>query len=112
MDKQITITQYSSDSEEDLDTYSAREVNQGVDKVEVYWWGVRVWISGPTLRTIGAGVSIGGIWIPEPLISKVVATLGVLIATSSGGIVFNSSPHLAIPGTPLHKLNFWGVSFQ
>ncbi|MBG9979602.1 hypothetical protein [Facklamia lactis] len=79
MDKQITITRYSSDSEEDLDTYSAKEINQGIDKVEVYWWGVRVWISGPTLKTIGAGVSIGGIYIP---------------------------------GTPLHKLNFWGASFQ
>lgn len=65
-------------------------------------------------RGLVLGVAIGGIWLPEPLVSKVVATLGAATSALPGGIVFNSSPHLAVlvPGSLGAGLNFWGVSFQ
>lgn len=67
-----------------------------------------------SLNTIGAGITIGCIWIPEPFVSKVLATVGAVISMSPGGVVFNSSPHLAqlVPGNLGSGLNFWGFSFQ
>ena len=112
-DKEITITQYTEDSGAPR-SYAASEpqYNEGINQVQVYWWGVRVWLSGSTVRNIGQGVTIAGIWIPEPLVSKVLATAGVVLSVAPGGIVFNTSPHLAIPGTPLSALSFWGLEFQ
>lgn len=95
-------------------TLRAASYKEGINQVKVYWWGVRVWLSKTTVNTIGAGITIGGIWIPEPFVSKVLATVGVVIGMSPGGVVFNSSPHLAqlVPGSLGSGLNFWGFSFQ
>jgi len=95
-------------------TLRAASYKEGINQVKVYWWGVRVWLSKTTVNTIGAGITIGGIWIPEPFVSKVLATVGAVIGISPGGVVFNSSPHLAqlVPGNLGSGLNFWGFSFQ
>lgn len=50
-------------------------------------WGIEVYISKSTINAIGAGVSIGGIWIPEPVVSKVLSSVGVVVALCPGGIV-------------------------
>ncbi|MDR1606691.1 MAG: hypothetical protein LBS41_06230 [Streptococcaceae bacterium] len=76
---------------------------EGSNYVHLYWWGLRIGISRSTLMYVGGGVGIAGIWIPEPLISKIIATLGAVTALAPGGIVFNSTPGLA---------NFWGVEWQ
>lgn len=64
---------------------------EGVNKVETYWWGVRVFLSRSTLQYIGGGVAIGGLWIPEALASKIASTLGVAIGLAPGGVVFDST---------------------
>ncbi|MDG2979036.1 hypothetical protein KNP65_03670 [Latilactobacillus curvatus] len=76
---------------------------EGSNYVHVYWWGLRIGISKSTLHYIGAGVTIGGIWVPEPVVSKVLSTLGVVATLAPGGIVFNSTPPIA---------TFWGPEFQ
>ena len=76
---------------------------EGSNYVHIYWWGLRIGISRSTLQVIGGGVGIAGIWIPEPLVSKIIATAGAVTALSPGGVVFNSTPGLA---------NFWGVEWQ
>ena len=95
-------------------TLRAASYKEGINQVKVYWWGVRVWLSKSTVNAIGAGVTIGGVWIPEPLVSKVLSTAGAVIGASPGGVVFNSSPHLAklVPGNLGSGLNFWGFSYQ
>lgn len=87
----------------DNDNGSMLRFREGSNYVHVYWWGLRIGISRTTLHAIGAGITIGTIWIPEPTITKVLATLGVLAGVSPGGIVFNSTPPIA---------TFWGSEFQ
>ncbi len=76
---------------------------EGSNYVHVYWWGLRIGLSKSTVNGIGTGVAIGGVWIPEPTVSKILASLGILAAASPGGIVFNSTPPIAV---------FWGAEFQ
>ncbi|MFQ6324129.1 hypothetical protein [Lactococcus garvieae] len=76
---------------------------EGSNYVHVYWWGLRIELSKITINYIGGGVAIGGIWVPEPIVSKILATLGVAIGLAPGGIVFNSTPGIA---------NFWGAGWQ
>ncbi|GAA0462958.1 hypothetical protein [Alkalibacillus silvisoli] len=64
---------------------------EGVNDIEIYWWGVRVYLSKSTVNTLAGGLAIGGIWIPEPLVSKVLATLGVIGTQVPGGIWFEAS---------------------
>lgn len=59
----------------------------GTSKLVFYWWGVDIYLSKNVVNYIGAGVSIAGIWIPHPLVSKGVSTLGVGIGMCPGGIV-------------------------
>lgn len=87
----------------------AARFKNGVNKIKVYWWGIRVWLSRNTVRAIGAGVTIAGIWIPEGVVSKVAATLGVVIALCPGGIRFDTNPVVA--AIPL-ALKIWNVKFQ
>ncbi|SEI49027.1 hypothetical protein SAMN02910453_0524 [Lachnospiraceae bacterium A10] len=62
---------------------------EGVTKVVVHWWGLSVYLSKSTIKAIGAGTTVAGIWMPEPVISKVLATLGVGVAFCPGGIAFD-----------------------
>lgn len=58
----------------------------GRNGVEYYWWGVKVLLSQRTVQFIGAGISIAGVWIPEPVVSKLAATLGIAVALAPGGV--------------------------
>lgn len=83
---------------------------QGVTKVEAHWYGFRVWLSRDTVRAIGGGIGIAGVWIPEPVVSKVFATIGgVTAAFAPGGIVFNYTP-VPVPGFPAGAV--WGFEWQ
>lgn len=67
----------------------AARFNEGVTKIAFHWWGATIYLSKTTINVIGAGASIGGIWIPEPVVSKILSTLGVAVALCPGGIVFD-----------------------
>lgn len=63
--------------------------SEGVTKMKLHWWGATIYLSKTTINRVGAGVAIGGIWIPEPVLSKVLSTLGVVASLVPGGIVFD-----------------------
>ena len=67
----------------------ARSYNEGVTKIDFHWWGATIYLSKTTIHVIGAGVTIGGIWIPEPVVSKILSTLGVVVTLCPGGIAFD-----------------------
>ena len=96
-----------STSSDEIQAFAFKE---GVTKVEAHWYGLRVWASRTTLGVVGGGVGIAGIWIPEPIVSKVVATIGIAVGTfAPGGIVFNYTP-VSVPGFPAGAV--WGVEWQ
>lgn len=68
---------------------------KGVTKAEVHWNYVRIWLSKGTIQGIGAGVTLAGIWIPEPVVSKIAATLGVAIGLIPSGIRFDYNFYIA-----------------
>ena len=59
---------------------------EGETSISYFWWGVRIRLSKTTLQYLGGGVAIGGVWVPEPLVSKILATLGIITSLSPGGI--------------------------
>lgn len=75
--------------EEVEDTHTVRGYKKGVNDIKFYWWGARVYLSKSTVNSIGAGLSIGGIWIPQKIVASVVATLGVVLGACPGGGVFD-----------------------
>lgn len=86
--------------------------SDGVTKIEFHWWGATIYLSESTIESIGKGVTIGGIWIPHPIVSKILSTLGVVITSCPGGIAFDYNYILAgitslVPGT---KLLFSAIS--
>ena len=86
-DKSIAFSQSTGPRIENTDGDAVDPFFQpGRNGIEYYWWGVKVFISQGTLKGIGAGVSIAGVWIPEPLVSKIVSTLGIAVAVAPGGI--------------------------
>lgn len=97
----ITVT--NKTDLENRDVLSRSKYHEGKTGVKLYWWGVRAWLSKSTLVSLGSGITIGGIWIPEPLVSKILATAGVVVALAPGGIAFNYTPVI---------LNFWGFEWQ
>lgn len=85
---------------------STRAFSEGVTKIEFHWWGATIYLSKSTINVIGSGVAIGGIWVPEPLVSKILSTLGVIVALCPGGIAFDYNYIAAgisalVPGTAL-----------
>ena len=72
----------------------------GVNAVQFFWWGMRIFLSADTVRVIGAGVAIAGIWIPLPVVNKVVATLGVAISLINRGIWFDTTYLSGLPNVP------------
>lgn len=81
---------------------SISEYQEGENAIRFYWWGARIWLSKTTVNFIGAGITIGGVWVPEPIVSKILSTVGVVIGLCPGGIVFNYTP----------GVNVWGLEFQ
>ncbi|PKR82493.1 hypothetical protein [Heyndrickxia camelliae] len=76
-------------SNEQVLDHNNLEYKNGVTKLEWHWWGLRVYLSKNTINYASGGVAIGGIWIPEPIISKVLSTLGVLGTFVPGGVRFD-----------------------
>ncbi|MCX7885114.1 MAG: hypothetical protein N2448_08815 [Caloramator sp.] len=67
----------------------ATHYNEGITKIHFHWWGATIYLSKTTINVIGAGITIGGIWIPEPVVSKILSTLGVVVGLCPGGIAFD-----------------------
>ena len=78
---------------------------EGVTKVVFHWWGVTVYLSRSTVRWLGLGITIAGIWIPEAVVTKVLATLGVVAQSCPGGIRFDYYVFMPVA-------NIWNVRFQ
>lgn len=84
------VTPAKNESKNKINMLAARaKYKNGVNKVDVHWWGFRVYISKGVIRKIGNGATVGGIWIPHAVVSKVVATLGVGLSVVPGGVRFD-----------------------
>ncbi|WEZ09990.1 hypothetical protein P5663_09175 [Priestia flexa] len=71
----------------------------GVTKIKVYWSYARVYLSATTLRNLGAGLSLAGIWIPHAVASKVAGSLGVIIGLNTkDGIWFDYNFYTGVIG--------------
>lgn len=96
----------------------AKSYKNGVNKITFHWWGATVYISKSTITKIGNGCTIGGIWIPQVLLARVVATAGVGLMSCPGGICFDynfvkAGINALLPGSIINKFNgVQNVRFQ
>lgn len=75
-------------SSNNLVSIAARKYKQGVTKIKFRWNYARVYLSKTAVKNIGSGMSLGGIWIPHPIVKTACATLGVVVSRCPGGIWF------------------------
>lgn len=85
--KEIDIVDPKGETESDFTTEA--KYKEGVTKVTFHWWGAKIYIKKSHLRNLGKGLTVGGIWIPHKVVSKVAATGGVILASAQGGIIIN-----------------------
>lgn len=67
----------------------AAKYKEGVNKIVYHWWGTSVYVSKTRINNIGAGVTIGGIWMPASLLKPIISSLGVVLGKVPGGIIFD-----------------------
>ncbi|MDR0200325.1 MAG: hypothetical protein LBI43_07105 [Streptococcaceae bacterium] len=94
---------------------TAVQHHNGGNYCHVYWWGLRIGISGSTLHAIGRNSGYSSLvgllgFVPYPpvkvaslILSAVLPALGTAASNAPGGIVFNSTPGV---------LTFWGAGWQ
>lgn len=87
-DSSTNTVAVSPDGEESL-VKRALLKGAGVNSIKFHWNYARVKLSKNTVRNIGRGLTLGGIWIPHAVVSKVCATLGVGISSVKHGIWFD-----------------------
>ena len=92
----------SSSDNDDIDPY----FQEGRSGIEFHGTTVRLLMSKTTINRMGNGIAIGGIWVPEPVVSKILATGGVIAGAAPGGmyadfgiasIVTGAITHFAVP---------------
>lgn len=83
---------------------------EGVTKAKIYWWGVRVWLSRTTLRTMGEITMVSSVFIPHRIAAGVLAVLGYGISKAPGGVRFDTNPLLT--PNPLAYLPTWNHRWQ
>ena len=86
---EVSIVLPEQENFSSFQTQSSRAYSEGVTKIEFHWWGATIYLSKTTINYIGGGIAIGGIWVPEPIVSKILATLGVIGTLVPGGIAFD-----------------------
>lgn len=96
---------------------SRANFKEGITKVEFHWWGLQVYASKSYINACGGAMSIGTVYIPEPVVTKIVATLGGVMGMCPGGIKFKYSFAKAgisvfVPGSPLFLSGITDIGFQ
>lgn len=102
---QDSITVFQKVKDVNRSSFAFRSISgyqEGENAIRFYWWGARVWLSKTTVNYLGGGITLGGLWIPEAIVSKILATAGLVLGYCPGGIVFNYTP----------GVNIWGLEFQ
>lgn len=61
---------------------------------------------------IGGGITIGGIWIAEPVVSKILATLGGFSGFVPGGIAFDYNYIMGAIGMLVPTMSVWCPAVQ
>lgn len=81
----------------------------GVNSIKIHWWGMEIFLSQTTLRNLGAGAAIAGIWIPASWVARALSTLGVAgTSLVPHGIAFEYH----IPTNPLGGWTIRNVRWQ
>lgn len=86
-DKQVSVI--TPEHENRLELQKRKKYIEGVTKIEFHWWGATIYLSKTTVTTIGTGVTIAGVVVPEPVVSKLLAVAGVIETQCPGGIAFD-----------------------
>lgn len=62
---------------------------EGTTSVTFHWNYARVKLSLTSIKNIGSGMSVGGLFIPHPIVSKACSLLGIAIGRVTSGIWFD-----------------------
>lgn len=87
--EQKEIDVINPNEQSDSDFVTEANYKEGVTKVTFHWWGAKIYIKKSHLRNAGNGLTVGGIWLPHKVLSKVTATGGVILSSAPGGIIIN-----------------------
>ena len=98
----------SSADDDDIDPY----FQEGRNGIEFHGTYVRVLLSKTTINRVGGGVTIAGVWIPEPLLSKILATGGAIAGLAPGGMYADYGIGSIVAGAFTHNAYPQRVGFQ
>lgn len=93
---------------------AATTYHEGVTKCDMYWWGARIYLSKTVVNNLGNGIGFGMIWIPEAIVTKIIASIGFALALCPGGVIIDCNLWLAgwnfiSPiDVPLNACTFYG----
>lgn len=73
---------------------------------------MRVLLSKTTINRVGGGVAIAGVWIPELVLSKNLATGGVIAGLAPGGMYADYGIRSIVAGAFTHNAYPQRVGFQ
>ena len=73
---------------------------------------MRVLLSKTTINRVGGGVTIAGVWIPEPVLSKILATGGAIAGLAPGGMYADYGIGSIVAGAFTHNAYPQRVGFQ
>lgn len=76
---------------------SASAFQEGVTKLQHHGWRIELYLSKTMVSTMSAGVSLFGMWIPEPTVTKILASAGIVASQCPGGIILDFYPPFQIP---------------
>lgn len=65
----------------------ANAFQDGETKLAVHKWGIEVYLSKDTVRCVGGGIGVTGVFVPEPIVTKAMAVTGFAVGCCPGGIV-------------------------
>lgn len=107
-ERSVTFTSPAPTTPGEISTFAA-----GKNGIEFHWGRVEVYISQGTIQTMGAGVSIAGIWFSAWFIDEVLSTLGVVAATVPHGIVITTNYGDLLSALREFRMpNVWSVAWQ
>lgn len=110
---QIQQLDLNSQAQAQIPQAMAAAYVNGKTDIDFHWWGATVYLSRNTLIGLGGGIAIGGLWIPEPVVSKVLGSLGIALGTAAsitGGVKFDYKYIGVIPAMLPFAIS--NVSFQ
>ncbi|MFK4935471.1 hypothetical protein [Lactococcus garvieae] len=90
----IIISETKSKNFELLSDFSSSRYHEGINYIQVLWYGLRIGISKTVVNAAGTGMVFLGKYISEEIISDIIVGLGGIVGGVPGGIAFTWTPIL------------------